>query len=99
MWEWIAEDAGRQLRAGVCGVMRKCQDGSGGGREIVGTEEEPAQTETRQLICFGSESPSGLAPLPTSANLVNILCFDSEGKAGQPLWLFSQVPPRPEGPA
>lgn len=26
------------------------------------TEEEPAQTETRRCLCFGTKSPSGLAP-------------------------------------
>lgn len=69
--------------------------GGGGGRGTAGTEEEPAQTETRQHICFGAESPSGLVPLPTLANLVTSSPLIL--KAGQALWVFPQGLPEEVG--
>ena len=62
-----------------------------------GTEEGPAQTETRRRLCFGTESPSPLCSLPTSASRAISSSFGkdsgSAGKVGQPLWLSPHGPP------
>lgn len=74
--------------------FRKCQDG-GRGWGRVGSEEGPAQTETRQRLCFGAQS-SGLAPLPTLASLATSSHFGkdllSEGTAAAPVAIFPGPP-------
>lgn len=59
----------------------------------MGTEKEPAQTETRQCLCFGGKSPSACSPLPSLASPATPASADlgSEGTAGQPLRLFPKA--------
>lgn len=55
-------------------------------------QEEPAQTETRQRICFGAASPSGPAPLPTLATVVTSSALILKAKLGSPCG-YSPGPP------
>ena len=72
-------------------------EGLGFGGRGAGTEEGPAQTETRRRLCFGTESPSPLCSLPTSASLAISSSFGkdsgSAGKVAQPPWLSPHGPP------
>lgn len=64
----------------------------------MGAEEEPGQTETRQRFCFRAESPSVLAPLPTSANFVTSSVWVLKTRLGGPCGYSRRAPLRPEGP-
>lgn len=64
VWGWMGE--GRQPRDVVGVVTRMFQDGVGA-EAGWGTEEEPAQTETRQQLCLGAISFWPFT-LPTSSS-------------------------------
>lgn len=72
--------------------------GSGGRGMRGGTEEEPAQIETRQCLCFGAESPSGLAPFPASASPATSSTSVLKAKLGGPCGYSSGAFRQPERP-